>query len=190
MQYEVITPEDIDEIIRVQETYLTKGKQIGDEIRKACEDRIFYGLKLVDEESCEMLGFVSFTEGPSFTLPKPELEDHIREIAKDGRFFTGDCIYLSADLRGGGLGSELMAKGIEYIRSIGGRYCLGELWIYPDGITPAGHPLENTGYKEIFRKVYENFYTDLPKYGMSCPICGERCVCGADVRLIDLKTRK
>ena len=41
--------------------------------------------------------------------------------------------------------------------------------------------------KLVWQKRIDGFYKDMERYGMSCPICGRNCVCGAWVELLQIE---
>ena len=71
----------------------------------------------------------------------------------------------------------LIQKGFDYF--------LAEIWIYPDGCSPAKEVFETMG-RIVWQKRIDGFYSQFPRYGMSCPICGDNCVCGAWVEVMEL----
>ena len=68
----------------------------------------------------------------------------------------------------------------------GAKYFLGEFWIYPYKTLPAMYLVPADGLNLVYEQRVERFYRDLPRYGMSCPICGAECKCGALIRLFSL----
>ena len=187
MEFKYITKDDIDPIIELTMKHLTYGDYVANEIRRSVEEGNYYGVKAV--ENGVLAGFNTYKRGIEFTLPHPELSEVISKMAAKENVFTGDAFYVDSGHRRQGIGRELTFKARDHMMALGGRYFLGELWVYPDGIVPASTPNSYYG-NTVFERLVPFFYRDLPRYGMRCPVCGENCVCSAIVRLCRFKGDK
>jgi GNAT superfamily N-acetyltransferase len=187
MEFKYITKDDIGPIIDLTLEHLTNGDYISKEISRAVEEGNYYGVKAV--ENGVLAGFNTYKRGIEFTLPHPELTEVISKLAPEESVFNGDAFYVDQRFRRKGIGRELTFRARDHMMALGGRYFLGELWVYPDGIIPASTP--NSYYGDtVFERLVPFFYRDLPRYGMRCPICGEDCRCSAVVRLARFKGDK
>ena len=184
MVYKPITKDDIGRIIDLTMQHLTYGNYIAEEISRSAEKGNYYGV--IALEDGEVVGFNAVKRGIEFTLPHLELEAEIAKLVPDELVFNGDTLYVDSRYRRRGIGREMTLIARDQILALGGRYFLGELWVYPDGSIPASS--SNQCYGEtVLERLVPLFYRDLPRYGMCCPICGEDCRCGAVVRLTRLK---
>ena len=87
-----------------------------------------------------------------------------------------------------GIAHELASRVHTLLLQLGYTYLLAETWIYPDGFIPAKPLFESLG-KVVWQRRFDGFYRDLKKYDMRCPICGENCICGALIELMELVPR-
>ena len=182
--YKPITKDDVGQIIDLTMRYLTHGDYIADEISRSVRKGNYYGVMALEDGN--VVGFNAVKRGIEFTLPQPELEAEIAKLVPNELVFNGDTFYVDSRYRRRGIGRELTLIAKDQILALGGRYFLGELWVHPDGSTPASS--SNQCYGEtVFEQLVPLFYRELPRYGMCCPICGEDCRCGAVIRLTRLK---
>ncbi len=181
MYYCEIGPEDIESIAVLSERHLTHGKKILQDIRSHRNMKDYFGIKAV--ENSEMVGFYTCIEGDLvFTLPHPETEKILRTLTGGEKTITGDTLYVNPAYRGKGIARELARRITELARQRGARFFLTECWIHPDGVIPAEKIVPLNG-DVIYEETIPRFYRDLYKYGMTCPICGVDCSCGAKVEL-------
>ena len=181
--YSEIGKEDIEAVADMAEQYLTHGTSIREAIIREAARNNYYGVKALEDG--KMVGFFTYKEGIDFTLPHPELEQKIRALTQGGIIFNCDAIFVNDAYRHKGLGEEMTRRAVSSMRKMGGRYFLFELWIYPNGKIPALNMTEKS-LEIIFDERVERFYKDLPRYGMTCPICGANCRCGALIRVFAL----
>ncbi len=184
MDFKPITNDDVGQIIDLTMQHLTFGTYIANEIHRAAEEGNYYGVKAVEDGN--IVGFNAVKRGIDFTFPHPELEEEIGKMAPAEYVFNGDTLYVDSRYRRQGIGREMTLIVRDQILALGGRYFLGELWVYPDGSIPASS--SNKCYGDIvYERLVPLFYREMSRYGMRCPICGEDCQCGAVIRLIRLK---
>ena len=187
MEFSSVTEEDEDRIIALTLEHLTDGAYVENCMRKQFASGKYYGVKATEDG--ELAGYLTFKEGIDFTYPHDELRSEVIKEAKGRKVFTGDAIYVNPKYRKCGLGGKLTAMARDIMIDHGGYYFLGEMWIYPDGTIPAHSPSKIYGEYE-YEKIVPMFYKDNKKYGLTCPICGEDCKCGALIRLIRLDAGK
>ena len=183
LRYSEIDENDIDTISTMTERYLTHGNYIRKAITREASRHNYYGVKV--EDGTRMVGFLTFKEGIDFTLPHAELEQKIRAMTTDGMVVNGDAVFVNPAYRKCGLGGGMMRRSLSIMRAMGAKYLLLEFWIYPDMKIPALY-LPDANLKILYEERLEQFYRDLPRYGMTCPICGKDCRCGALIRLFAL----
>ena len=179
LRYSEIRDEDIDAILALADRHLTHGYYVAREASR----RNYYGVKVEDGD--QMVGFLTFKEGIDLTLPHAELERKIRAMAADGMIVNGEAVFVNPAYRKCGLGGEMMRRSLSMMRAMGAKYLLLEFWIYPDMKIPSLR-LPDASLRILYEERLERFYRDLPRYGMTCPICGGDCKCGALVRLFSL----
>lgn len=183
MEYSRITKSDLEEIIKLYEKYLNPGEFIQDTIREMFEEEKFVGFQAKDGE--KIVGFFFGKEGIDFTYPHPELEKDILSVVGTQKLYTPDGLLVLDEYRNQGIAGELIRRMKDWLKANGMEIALVELWIYPDDSVPAREPLMGLG-EVIYEKTIPDFYKDLHKYNVRCPICGEKCTCGALIELIRL----
>lgn len=180
MEYSGITSDDIPQIIDYTQKYLTNGEEIREEIELSVFENNYYGTKATEGE--ELIGFLTIKRGVQFTVPHPYLEREIRRVTKGGHVYFVDGIWVSEDYRHHGICSSLVTKTGRLVKELGGDYIFIEEWVYPNGHIPVKDAISVWG-NPIYEKDVPLFYKDMKKYGMTCPICGKDCKCGALIRL-------
>ncbi|MBR6326504.1 MAG: hypothetical protein IKR61_06825 [Lachnospiraceae bacterium] len=182
--YKDIEAEDLDSVIRLYCKYLNDGEEIVKHVRSAFTERDFIGICAYDGD--KMVGFYAAQDGVHFSYPHPELEREMLDDVGIDDVYTADSLVVVPEYRGQGIPyymteyirKKLVANSVEYI--------LLEAWIYPDGDAPACRSIDKMG-TVVFERRVPMFYKDLAKYGMTCPLCGENCTCGALVQLIRVR---
>jgi GNAT superfamily N-acetyltransferase len=187
IEYRKIQKRDIPLITELYAQYLNSGESISQSIRDAWEKGDYSGYIAVCGD--KPAGFFAIREGIAFTYPHPELEAELSEFTKDKKTGYCDAILVTPEYRLEGVADRLREKSTRLLLKEGYEYFLAEIWIYPDGNAPARTTFESMG-KPVWQKRIDGFYSELEKYGMGCPICGSRCVCGAWIEIIDLKRGK
>ncbi len=183
MKYLPISEADIPEIISLYAKHLNEGESISASISSAWENGSYMGF--IAKENGETAGFMTVRRGIAFTYPHPDLEAEIAEISKGKKIAYCDALLVLPKNREEGTAHELAAKVKEFLRNMGVELFLSEIWIYPDGTSPAQKVFESVG-TVVWKERSDDFYRDLASYGMSCPICGTDCVCGAWIELMEL----
>mgnify|MGYP002624531349 CR=1 FL=1 len=183
MEFAPITREDLPELVRLYQEYLNGGDYIGREAERAFDSGLYFGVKAARDG--RVAGLLGFRQELELTYPHPELERELLEILGERRYCSVDCLLVLPDYRRQGLAHELAAHAREELRRHRIDTVQAEIWIYPTGECPAKAPLEALG-KVFWQRREERFYPKLKDYGMTCPLCGETCRCGAWIDLIDV----
>lgn len=182
--YSGIEEADLPQIIALYEAYLNSGQYIRDSIREKFYKTDYLGVKACDCK--KVIGFVAWQGGIGFTYPHPELEADIARIAEGRRIYTLDGILLTEAYRGGVVSDEMIWRVRDMLRMKRAELGLAEQWIYPDNRTmPAHKSLRGIG-KTIYEKRIPMFYSELERYHIRCPLCGENCQCGALIELLEI----
>ncbi|MBQ6966550.1 MAG: GNAT family N-acetyltransferase [Lachnospiraceae bacterium] len=176
---------DLDELISFYKRFLNDGEELFSSIKGACEANEYFGSKAVDKG--KTVGFFTFQKGTLFTCPHPELIKKVRDMAGDRNIVTVDSLMVLPEYRGSGVAKALAERNSELLRKRNIDLVMAESWIYPDGRAPSLKIYENMG-EVLFKEKEPLFYKDAYSMGITCPICGDHCQCGAWVLLI--KNRK
>ena len=184
IEYRPIKGSDIPRIIALFSEFLSTGQPISDSIRALWKQGLYKGYAAVEDG--EMLGFMTVSSGIAFTYPHPELEAELAGIVQGETVAYCDALLVLPGHRNRGVAHELASRCRGMLRRRNVAYLLVEIWIYPDGRIP-GKPVYDTIGKLVWQKRIDGFYKDMERYGMSCPICGRNCVCGAWVELLQIE---
>ncbi len=183
VEFTEILPEDIDNLTQCYEQYLNGGDFVVTSIRKAVQENRYYGVKAkIDNETA---GYFSFQKGIVLTYPYPKYEKELRKASKDRAIDTVDALMVIPRFRQKGLASELAKRAKKELIKRGVTQYMVEIWMYPDGSTPAKKIYEKMG-KVLYSKVAPDFYKYAHEYGLVCPVCGRICKCGALLEIIDI----
>ena len=174
---------DIDELLELYRKHLNDGEKLLSSMRKACERGLYFGSKAVEDNVIK--GIFTFQRDIVFTYPHPDIMERVMKAVENRETVTVDSLLVLPEMRGQGIARSLSERNKELLRKNGNELVLAESWIYPDGRAPSLDIYENMG-KVIFKEEVPMFYSDSNKYGISCPICGEHCKCGANILLIDI----
>ncbi len=183
IEYRPIEASDIPLVTALFEQHLNSGQPIKDTIRRLWEAGVYWGYAAY--ENGEVLGFMTICPGIAFTYPHPELEAELAAAVGTSAVAYCDAILVLPGHRGRGVAKALAGRIGKLLREKRFDCLLAEIWIYPDGSAPAKVVFETVG-EVVWRRRIDGFYRDLERYGMSCPVCGRKCVCGAWVELIRL----
>ncbi|MBO4429655.1 MAG: GNAT family N-acetyltransferase [Clostridia bacterium] len=183
IHYRELTAGDVGEVTRLYSEFLNGGEYISRSIKKAWDNGEYMGY--IAEKDGKIAGFFTMREGIVFTYPHPDIEEELAALTKGKKVAYCDALLVLPEYREHGTGDTLAIKSSKLLKERGFDCMMAEIWIYPDGRSPAKPVFEIMG-KPIFTKRVDGFYRDLKKYKMSCPVCGENCVCGAWVEIIEL----
>ena len=183
VEYIELTASDLPELIEFYERYLNSGDYVRKNITDAFERGEYFGMRAV----CDGVsaGYFTFVEGFALTYPHPEVESDMIPVLKDRRHVTVDSLMVVQEYRKKGIGHGLCEKVKEQLYSRGFHVFAVEIWVYPDGSSPGRSIYEKMGHS-IYKKVIPGFYSEAFKYGISCPVCGQNCRCGACMEVIEI----
>lgn len=184
IEYFDIAEKDIPQIMELYARYLNSGESYGNSIRRAWEDGNFFGYTALSEG--RMAGVLAMREGIEFTYPHPALLEELLVFSAGKRIGFCDALLILPKYRHAGVGHRLAEQSRRLLIRMGFDYFMSEIWIYPDGRSPAKEVFETMG-EVIWTRRFPGFYRDLSAYGMGCPICGADCVCGAWVEVMDVR---
>ena len=183
MKISAVELEDADELANMYEQYLNGGTCLREHVRESIGMKDYVGYKIIDHGQIQ--GFFTGRPGFDLTYPHPELERKIKDLFQGEPFFSNESILILPDYRHHGLAKTLGEYMVEAIRKKGYHLLLAELWAYPDGTVPADKMTLHWG-EVVYEEKISHFYKQLKQYGMTCPVCGEQCVCGAVIRVFRL----
>ncbi|MCR5282651.1 MAG: GNAT family N-acetyltransferase [Lachnospiraceae bacterium] len=181
--YSRVTKDDLKDIIEYYETYLNSGEAVRSSIRSAFEQGRYFGYKAMDQDTDKVAGYFTFQEGVLLTYPHADYERELEHATAHRRTVTVDALMVDRGYRARGIAKELARLNLEDLRSRGVELFCVEIWVYPDGSIPAKNVYEAMG-KPIYHKLAADFYKDAHTFGISCPICGTHCKCGALLEVI------
>ena len=184
IRYEKITEDDLEAIVSFYQRYLNSGDYMKEQLQREILRKDFRGYKAIDGETA--VGFCYGKDGLELTYPHEELEAHVLEAAKNHKVHYVDAMVIDEGYRNRGISAELVRLYKEELIKDGYDATFGEIWIYPDGRMPSHRPM--TGFGKAFWEYEEPyFYKDLGRYGLTCPICGANCICGAKLTLYNIE---
>ncbi len=183
LEYLDFCKEDIDTLTEYYSRYLNDGEGLIDFIRTAAEGDGYFGSKAV--ENGTIVGFFTFQLGMMFTYPRPDLIEKLEKRTGGKKTVTVDTLVVLPEKRGKGVAGSLRERNSRLLKERGISFMLAESWIYPDGRVPSFRVYADMG-RIVFEEKIPLFYKDLGKYGITCPICGSECRCGADILLTEL----
>jgi hypothetical protein len=172
-----MTPDDIFTLVELHSVYLNYGSGIMPHFVPVLEDTENICLKYVARNG-EMGGLIVYVKGISLSGGHPEICRRITEMTGGAPAYTCDAVLLDRKYRGGGASSLLYGRAREELLRKGAEYVLHELWVWPDGTTPARRLPETFG-ETVDLGLFRNFYRNFDHYGYLCPICKGKCVCSA-----------
>lgn len=185
--YEDPALSDLDELTELYETYLNAGESIRDYMREGLEDPEMVGVKCVNTKTGKIVGILYAQPGVRFTCDHPELARIIRRRWGTEGVYTGEMLVVDPAYRSHGIARELAVQLRQRMIRKGAVCMVMEQWLRSKKRdVPAMNPMRSAG-DAILVAVSQNFYKDLPKYGMTCPECGVECKCGAVVSVIDFR---
>ena len=181
LEYVEINRDDLDELSELYEVYLNSGGRVKGWLQEGLNDSRYCGIKCLDDG--KIVGAISARPNVEFTCGHEEIVNEINDRWKGLDLFTADMLTVLPAYRESGVGRELTIKHRDQIIKNGGHGIVVELWHKNNDERPGSGLLKYLGNGELLG-VYDDFYKDLDKYGLSCPDCGLPCSCGADVYVI------
>ena len=180
---ECITPLDKEAIITLHEKYLNYGPGVTRYINGIFERNAYIGYKYISDN--QIRGVALLEDGIVFTVPHPALAARIRADFPDSVIYSLASYLVCPEYAGHHIGATLIRRCLEDLKHYQNHKLLVEMWVYPDNTKPAVG-LERlipsfTRYGHI-----PHFYKGQEQYGFYCPVCHEKCVCGAEIVLFHL----
>ena len=145
-----LQPADIDEILAIADVQLGEKYITIDDI-SACN--------VIVAEDVEMQKCVGFC---------------LSYVGQDGTAYVR-TVAVSPDYSGRGIGTALIAKSVEYLKSVGAKKIMSPLWKH-DGIVNSDVIFRRNGFLPV-REIPDYWYADSIAKGYSCPVCGKGCHC-------------
>jgi GNAT superfamily N-acetyltransferase len=171
---------DINELVRLHEMYLNFGEGVRAHFAQVLADPASVAVKC--EAQGRMIGLDIYTRGIALSGGHEELCARVRTLAGEATVYTGDALLVVPAWRGKGVSALMLAESRRLLAARGAVYVLYELWVHPDGQMPARHTVGQ--YADVTDLgLHEHFYVDFDHYGYYCPICGDKCRCGAHLYL-------
>lgn len=174
-------------MIQLYRQYLNDGNPIDEQIRKGFYSDDFIGVKCVDEDGSIVGVFTAF-KGVAFTCGHEDLVDYFQTRYPEASIYTAEMIVVLPKWRHLGIAQLLVEAFNTKLRETDATYLLIELWREPTGRIPGRVVLGIIG-GEVEHLYKPHFYDDLESYGLTCPICGRTCKCGADICLLELESQ-
>lgn len=188
LEYSQATESDIDEIEVLYRKHLDNGAALRKRLDLVCRDSKTLSCKVVDSENGRLAGLVMYTPGISFSCPYPWLIKEVEDYTADGDVYTGESIFVDDHYRGRNIAhtiEKFSRDKMTEIQSGLGKplYVLHELWVYPNGKTPALRIVEDVFKVSKDFGIIQGFYKEYYNNGCLCPICGQDCKCSARIVL-------
>lgn len=95
-------------------------------------------------------------------------------VGQDGEAYVR-TVAVSHDFSGRGIGTALVAKSVEYLKSFGAKKIMSPLWKH-DGIVNSDVVFSRNGFVPVC-EIPDYWYADSMAKGYSCPVCGKGCHC-------------
>ncbi len=182
-EYYELTASDLPELVEYYERFLNSGDFVKNNITAAYESGGYFGIKAVADGVS--IGYFTVMKEFALTYPHPDIESLLTPILKGRRFVTVDSLMVLPEYREEGIAHELCKKVTQQLKERDIEMLAVEIWVFPDGSSPARVIYEQMG-RSIFKKEVPMFYEGASKYGIVCPICGKDCKCGACIEVIEL----
>ena len=95
-------------------------------------------------------------------------------VGQDGAMYVR-TVAVNPEFSGQGIGTALVAKAVEYLKSIGAKKIMSPLWKH-DGVVNSDVIFRRNGFRPV-REIPDYWYADSLEKGYSCPVCGKVCHC-------------
>ena len=175
---------DLDDIVALNEEYLYYGPAV----RPHFEEVLSYpdNILLKGTVNNKFAGALTCVKGIALLGEHRELISRIERMTEGKTVYTGDSVAVRKEYRHSGLSNQLVAAVKREMWRRGAEWAVHEFWVHPNGSIPALKAF-SVFEKSIFLGRYENFYSSFSDIGYFCPICGENCVCSAEIYLIEIE---
>ncbi len=170
------TPEDLHLIISISNDELGQG--YFEDISKIIADNYSHIL-VADYNEKEIVGFIYFYTWAT------QFEGNSVQSGFKQQGAVLKTMAVSAKYQNKGYGSQLLKHAIDSIKNQEIKNITGVAWKNPKGQTNVEHPLLKLGFKK--EREIENFwYKDSVEKEFDCPICGNPCLCTAEIYQLHL----
>jgi len=186
LEYSDLEQSDLDEIAGLYELYLNSGTGVKGWLKEGLSSPGYCGVKCTN--GGRIVGVISARPGIDFTCRHEDIIRHISRQWSGYKLYTGDMMVVLPEYRGHGIARELTERLRKMLVGCGSQGIVVEAWRRArKHDMPAGGILKYFGQQTIVG-IFEDFYKDLGKYGMTCPDCGSSCRCGAKVIVIEMES--
>ena len=188
IDYLKVTIEDLDVVEQLYREYLDNGTQLRERIDEIFIERGTISCKAVDHDTGEIAGLIVYTMGVAFSCDFDDIINEVNELVGDAMIYTGESFLVTYKYRGQNISEKMMYKMKEFLeeeKASTGKdiFVLHEMWVYPDGKTPAYRSVNDIYGITYDLGIKKHFYKDYYKKGHLCPVCGKNCVCSARITL-------
>jgi hypothetical protein len=182
--YTFVTKADADALSAFYAENLNNGPGLTAWLADALELPGYIGVKAMDGN--RLVGAVSVRPGIDFTCNHPDLEEGVQSMFPKGDISTFDMWLVDSAYRHRGI-SRHMAEILKAKLAMADiKHILAEQWVHLGESEPEITPsLELVGDVKKLMTI-PHFYRNLSECGMTCPICGENCQCGAVISIVHL----
>lgn len=184
-KYTPLEKSDLPEIIKFYKEYLNGGHGVEIHLEEVFDSKDYMGVKCIDSQGT-IFGIFSAYKGVEFTCGHLDLVEELENKYKDKNIYTLDMMAVLPEHRNEGIAFKLGLQLKEMLLNRKVQILMAELWRQPTGKLPGKVILDSIGH-ELEHNYFPDFYLELEKYELSCPICGVPCKCGADVCLLALE---
>ena len=94
-------------------------------------------------------------------------------------------IVVAPTARGMGLGTDMLAASIDFLKACGCRYVVSASWVSADPQQSSLGMLERAGFAQM-ATIPAFWADDQTAAGYLCPACGDKCVCAAIILVLKL----
>lgn len=183
LTYAKIEKSDNAEIIELYKKYINYGDGIVENLNLVLNNDTTFGCKCCDGE--KIVGLIIAEKGIAFTGGRMDFTENIIRDSCSKDVFTGTAFIVLEEYRKQGIASKLTCFLLDEMRLKKIEYFALDMWVYPNGITPALLVTRQAKKCYDYGEV-KNFYADNYKQNIFCPVCGEKCRCSARIMLLQI----
>ena len=178
-----ITIEDLEIVVALHEEYLNYGEGVRSHYSSVLRDPDTVALKYT--VSGETAGLFIYTKGVALSAGHDHLVKVLEEKSRGRKVYTGDAVLVKREYRKRGVADKLCVAMLRELKKRDSERMVHEFWVHPDGCVPARR-MFRVFEKGFYLGHFLYFYRDFHQYGYFCPICGENCICSAEIYLADM----
>lgn len=181
-----LTLDDLAEVTAAYAAILNDWDELGDWLLEGFNDPNYVGVKAIFDG--QIVGAFSARPGIEFTGEgHADLIEELTDFAAGGSMFTVDMFLVLPNFRSHGIGAALTDELKRMLCEHGCDHLIIEAWRKPGTEKPEAANIIYYLGETTYRKTMLNFYADLEALGIICPECGARCVCGADIYVLNVR---